>query len=128
MSMTNNGLGINQFIHTGKNGENPEYVKNPKIIAYENGPVFKSITTKSEAAGCSSLSQEIILFNDLDKIEIVNSIDKNKEYGKESIRFAFPLSIINPISRINLAWAVIEPEKDQLSGANKELFYGTAVG
>jgi len=117
-----NDFGLNEFIHTGKNGENPTTNNTPEIIGYENGPVLKSILIKSEAKGCNSLLQEIILFNDLDKIEIINTIDKKKGYEKESIRFAFPFNIKNPLSRVDLAWAVIQPEKDQLVGSNKNYF------
>ena len=118
----NNRLGLNEFIHTGKNAENPIYTKGGKIIGYENGPVIKSILIKSDAEGCNDLLQEVTLFNDLDKIEIVNTIDKKKEYDKENIRFAFPLNVRNAVSRIDLAWAVIQPEKDQLIGSNKNYF------
>ena len=119
---TNNGLGLNEFIHTGKNAENPTYSHNAKLLSYENGPVLKSILIKSEAEGCNDLFQEVTLFNDLDKVEIVNTVDKTKNYDKESIRFAFPTNIKNPVSRIDLAWAVIQPEKDQLAGSNKNYF------
>ncbi len=114
--------GFNQFIHSGTNASNITLSSNPKLVSYENGPVLKSITVKSQAQGCNSLSQDIVLFNDLDKIEIINTIDKKKDYAKENIRFAFPSSIKNPVSRINIAWAVIRPETDQLTGANKNYF------
>jgi hypothetical protein len=114
--------GLNGFIHTGMNGENPVYAGNSNMINYENGPVLKSVVIKSEAKGCNNLLQEIILYNELDKIEIINTVDKKKAYGKESIRFAFPFNIKNPVSRVDLAWSVIEPEKDQLPGSNKNYY------
>lgn len=117
-----NRYGLNQFIHSGTNASNLTLSSNPKMVSYENGPILKSITLKSHAQGCNSLLQNIVLFNDLDKIEIINTIDKQKDYSKENIRFAFPSNIKNPISRINIAWAVIQPEKDQLPGANKNYF------
>ena len=113
---------LNQFIHTGQNAADPVTNNNPELISYENGPVLKSITLKSSAAGCSELLQKIVLFNDLDKIELVNTVDKTKDYHKESIRFAFPMNISDPVSRINIAWSVIRPEKDQLPGSNKNYF------
>jgi len=119
---TSYGLGLNEFVHTGRNAENPSYIKNAKTGGFENGPVIKSITFESEAEGCNKLIQQVTLFEDLDKIEITNTIDKTKEYAKENIRFAFPFNIKNPFSKIDLAWAVIQPEKDQLSGSNKNYF------
>lgn len=115
-------VGLNEFIHTGKNAEDPSYVNDSKIIGYEDGPVLKSVLIKSKAEGCNNLLQEVTLFNDLDKIEIVNTVNKTKNYEKESIRFAFPINIKNPVSRIDLAWSVIQPELDQLIGSNKNYF------
>lgn len=117
-----NRYGFNQFIHSGTNGSDITLSGNPELVSYENGSVLKSITLRSRAKGCNSLLQNIILFNDLDKIEIINTLDKQKDYSKENIRFAFPSNIKNPVSRINIAWAVIRPEKDQLPGANKNYF------
>lgn len=119
---TSKGLGLNEFIHTGKNAENPTYSHNAKLLSFENGPVLKLVIYKSDAQGCNNLLQQITLFNDLDKIEILNTVDKTKNYDKESIRFAFSTNIKNPISRVDLAWAVIQPEKDQLVGSNKNYF------
>ncbi len=113
---------LNQFIHTGQNTENPVSSNNPEVILCENGPVLKSVTVKSQASGCNNILQQITLFNDLKKIEIKNTIDKKKEFNKESIRFAFPLNISDPVSRINIAWGVIQPQKDQLPGSNKNYF------
>jgi len=119
---TSNRITLNEFIHTEKNAEDPTYSHNVELVDYENGPVLKSILIKAEAEGCNDLFQEVNLFNNVDKIEIVNTIDKTKNYEKESIRFAFPTNIENPVSRIDLAWAVIQPEKDQLVGSNKNYF------
>ncbi len=119
---TSDNRDLNLFIHTGSNGADPTESSSPEVTEFENGPVLKSITIKSGARGCNSLAQQIILFNDLDKIEIKDIIDKKKDYNKENIRFMFPFNIKNPVSRINLAWAVIEPEKDQLKGANRNYF------
>jgi alpha-mannosidase len=116
------GYKLNEFIHTGKNGENPITNNSAEITGYENGPVLKSVIIKSEAKGCINLLQEIILFNNLDKIEMINTVDKKKDYNKESIRFAFPFNIKNPLSQVDLAWSVIEPERDQLAGSNKNYF------
>jgi alpha-mannosidase len=55
-------------------------------------------------------------------MEIFNTIDKKKVYEKENLRFAFPFAIENPQTRIDLAWSVIKPEVDQLTGANKNYF------
>ncbi|MCB9263972.1 MAG: hypothetical protein H6558_02990 [Lewinellaceae bacterium] len=40
----------------------------------------------------------------------------------ENVRFSFPFHIPESQARIDLAWAVMRPEQDQLKGANKNFF------
>jgi hypothetical protein len=122
LSDTGNTYGLNGFVYTGKNAENP--VSNGKItiIQKESGPVINSLLIQSDAPGCNSLTREVKLFSELEKIEIVNTIDKKKIYEKENIRFVFPFNIPDPETRLDLAWCVIRPEKDQLAGANKNYY------
>ncbi|MDR3627165.1 MAG: glycoside hydrolase family 38 C-terminal domain-containing protein [Ignavibacteriaceae bacterium] len=113
---------LNAFIHTGKNASNPQSNGPVKISVKENSDVEKSLIVESTAPGCNKLTREIKLYNGIDKIEINDTIDKTKNYEKENLRFAFPFNIQNPETRIDIAWAVIRPEKDQLEGANKNYF------
>jgi len=113
---------FNGFIHTGKNAAHPKTNSHIKIASQEMGPVINSITYQSIAPGCNSLKSTIKTFAGIDKVEIVNEIDKKKEYEKENIRFAFPFNIENPVTRIDIAWSVIQPEKDQIAGSNKNYF------
>ncbi|MFA7420781.1 MAG: glycosyl hydrolase-related protein [Melioribacteraceae bacterium] len=113
---------FNEFIQTGRNAVNPKVSSDSKIILKEKGPVVNRVIYSSSAPGCNSLLSEVRTFNDLDKTEIINTIDKKKVYEKENIRFAFPFEIENPQTRIDLAWSVMKPEVDQLPGANKNYF------
>lgn len=117
----NNRYGLNQFIHTGQNAADPVTPEISQVIL-EEGPVLKTIALKSAARGCNEVQQRITIFNDLNKIDLENIIDKKKVYDKESIRFSFPFNVKDPVTRIDMAWSVIEPEKDQLPGANKNYF------
>lgn len=120
----NNVYQLNGFVYTGRNAENTQINLKPIIEIREAGAVFNSVVVKSEAPGCNSLTSEIRVFSDLEKIEIVNVIDKKKDYAKENLRFAFPFNIKGAETKIDLAWSVIRPEKDQLAGANKNYFTG----
>lgn len=113
---------LNEYIYTGFNATNPQTSKNQKIEIKEEGDVLTSIVVYSDAPGCNKLSQEIVLFNDLDRIDIINFIDKKKIYDKENVRFSFPFNINSQTIRMELPWSVISPEKDQLPGANKNFF------
>jgi alpha-mannosidase len=118
----NSLYGLNGFIHTEKNAVDPRTNGIPQIIPKEKGPVVNSVVFESTAPGCNKLSREIRTFTGLNKKELINTIDKKKIYEKENIRFAFPFDIEKPVTRIDIAWTVIKPEIDQLTGANKNYF------
>jgi hypothetical protein len=114
--------GLNEYIHTGRNAVDVKLSDAATISSKEKGPVINSVLYSSAPQGCNKLLREVRTFPSLKKIEIINTIDKKKIYDKENIRFVFPFNIENPKTRIDLAWSVIEPEKDQLKGANKNYF------
>lgn len=118
----NSTYGLNGFIYTGKNGSNPQKLLSLNPKQKEMGPVVNSIVYESFAPGCNNLTREIRTFNGLRKREIINTIDKQRIYEKENLRFAFPFNIKDPVTRIDIAWSVITPEVSQLKGANKNYF------
>jgi alpha-mannosidase len=122
LSDSSNIYGLNGFVYTGSNAENPVSNGAVTIKQKENGPVVNSFIVESNAPGCNKLTREVKLFPDLEGIEIVNTIDKKMIYEKENVRFVFPFNIPNPETKIDIAWGVIRPEKDQLAGANKNYF------
>jgi len=117
-----NSYGFNEFISTGRNASNKKFGGQSSAAPKEIGPVVNSIQFKSVPPGTNGLLSEVRSFRTLNKIEILNNIDKKKVFEKENIRFAFPFNIKNPVNRMDLAWSVIQPEKDQLEGANKNYF------
>jgi len=119
---SNSGYGINQFICTGRNATNPITAPQLGYNQKEIGDIVNSIEYIYSAPGCNNLTQEIRKFRDLERIEIINTVDKQKVYEKENLRFAFTFNIENPVTRIDIAWGVIRPEIDQLQGANKNYF------
>jgi alpha-mannosidase len=114
--------GFNGFIYTGKNASEPQIFQATTSKLKEKGPVVNSIVYESTVPGCNSLTREIRAYAGLNKTEIINTIDKKKIYEKENLRFAFPFNIENPVTRIDISWAVIKPEVDQLLAANKNYF------
>ena len=48
--------------------------------------------------------------------------------GKEAVHFAFPFNVPGGEIRMDIPWAVVQPEKDQMPGACKNWFTVRAVG
>ncbi len=58
----------------------------------------------------------------LDRVEIIDMIDKKAIRSVEGVHLGFGFNIPDAAVRINIPWAVIQPEKDQLPGACKNWF------
>ncbi len=112
---------VNQFVarwvQTGKQ-EGPQEVK---VRAGQNGPVYGSIVASSRGAGCPQITQEIILYDRIKRIDFANRVLKDSTPLLE-IYFAFPFKVDNPAIRFEASNSVIEPLKDQFPGSNSNYY------
>jgi hypothetical protein len=92
---------------------------NVKISAKENGPLLASVLVESQAEGCNSLTREVTIIAGQPFIEIRNVVDKKAILNKEGIHFGFAFNIEKPTTRADIPWGVMQIDKDQLSGANR---------
>ena len=97
------------------------------ITVRDHGPLVESLLVESDAPGCHKLSREIRLVAGGDYVELLDTVDKKrleaKSYyaneGKESINFAFPFNVPDGELRLDIPFAVMRPELDQIPGACK---------
>ncbi|WP_343671904.1 glycoside hydrolase family 38 C-terminal domain-containing protein [Chitinophaga sp.] len=87
------------------------------ITIKEKGPLVASLLVTN-----NYLTREIRLVAGLDKVEIINTIDKQPATGIESIRFLFPFKLDQPQVRYNIPWGSITAEADQLPHANRNWY------
>ena len=115
--------GLNSYFYVkGRHPKNQSGTSNVKISTKENGNVLSSIIVESDAAGCEKISREIILYNNLDRIDIVNTLDKKKVYEQEGVHIGFPFNIPKGKIRYDLAFSAPKVEEHQLSGSNKNYY------
>jgi hypothetical protein len=115
--------GLNEYVYLpGGNVQNAQRNGPVKISVKESGPLLASLLVESDAPGCNKLVREIRLVDGLDRVEIIDTIDKKAVRSVEGVHIGFGFNIPNPAVRINIAWAVIQPETDQLAGACKNWF------
>ncbi len=88
----------------------------------ERGPLVASLEVRSDAPGCRRLVREVRIVDGLDRVELVNVVDKRLVRTAESVHFGFAPNVPKGVMRMDLPWAVIRPEKDQLPGACKNYF------
>jgi hypothetical protein len=112
--------GLNQFL-TLRGGDLKGILTNsrPVFEVVESGPLVATIRATSQAPGAKSLRQEVTLVAGLDRIDLTNVIDKLAVRETESVHFAFPFAVPGGQMRIDMPWALVRPELDQIAGANK---------
>jgi alpha-mannosidase len=129
-SMTDNkglnyaaGGGLNEYIYTGRNAASPQYVTSVKSIEQvDSGPLSSTLRVTSGAPGCNSLTRDVTIYKGISRVDIRNVVDKIDNRGKENVRFAFPFNIKNAETVIDLPFGESRPEREQLSGANKNFY------
>lgn len=115
--------GLNEFIYTGRNASSPQPVMSvSKIEVLNQGPVFATLRVISDAPGCNSLTQDVTLYKNVGRVDIKNTIDKKNICERENVRFKFPFNVPNSETVIDLAFGEMRPEREQLSGANKNFY------
>jgi alpha-mannosidase len=104
---------ITRWVKTGKE-ESPvaATIRKGKI-----GPVYASLVVSTSGAGCPELTQEIILYDKLRRIDISDRVLKDMTPTQE-VYFAFPFRMDNPDFRFESPLSVIKPLRDQFPGSN----------
>lgn len=113
-------FGLNQFLYLpGSDVKGLQTDRSAKIEVVEPGPLVATVRITSDAPGATALRQEITLVAGEDAVDLRNEIDKLPVRSKEGVHFAFPFNVPNGQMRIDMPWALVRPEKDQIAGANK---------
>ncbi|WP_221284842.1 glycoside hydrolase family 38 C-terminal domain-containing protein [Mucilaginibacter sp. SP1R1] len=111
--------GLNQYLYMpGDTLKNQVTSSAANISIKEKGPLVVSLLIKSAAPGSKGLTREIRLVSGIDKVELINIIDKTAIRRKESVHFAFPFNVPEAQVRYSIPWGSARAEADQLPYAN----------
>ncbi|MFO0930359.1 MAG: polysaccharide lyase family protein [Gemmataceae bacterium] len=91
----------------------------PRVEVGEAGPVVASVRVVSDAPGCRKLTREVRVLAGLDRVELLDTVDKLPVRQKEGVHFGFAFHVPGGTLRLDEPWAVIRPEADQMPGACK---------
>ncbi len=94
----------------------------PRISVKERGPLVASLLIESDAPGCKRLRREVRVVEGLDAVEIINTIDKLPVRAKEGVHFGFGFNVPDGTVRMDVGWAAVRPELDQIPAACKNWF------
>ena len=81
-----------------------------------------SLRIESEAPGCVKLDREVRVIDGLDRVDLIDVLDKKAVREKESVHLGFAFNVPQGIMRMDIPWAVIRPEIDQMPAACKNHF------
>ena len=118
---TTRGSGWNEFLYV--RGKDPKLAVRDTVSGIrvtEHGPLVLSLEITSRAPGCRGLTRELRLFNGIDRIDIIDVVDKERVREKEGVHFGFPFRVPEGIVRANVGWETVRPEADQLAGSCKD--------
>lgn len=120
---SNDGLGLNEYLYVpGKDPKDVKRVADVTVRVGEAGPLVASLVVESEAPGCFSLTRELRVTHGIDRLDIIDVINKIPVRRKEGVHIAFPFRVPDGVVRIDTPWAVVRPEVDQLPGSCKNWF------
>jgi hypothetical protein len=93
-----------------------------KVTTVKKTPWGTELVMISSAAHTPTIRTEIRLFDGERKIQIWDHVEKESVEAPEGVYFAFPFAATPARIRYETLNTWIDPEKDQLPGANKEWF------
>lgn len=133
-----NSVALNDYLFVaGSDTKNPLRCGPVKISVKEPGPLVASLLVESDAPGCNKLSREVRLVEGSGRIELINVVDKKRadvrggkpgdwsragHEAKEGVHFGFAFNVPDGVMRMDIPWAVVRPEADQIPGACKNWF------
>jgi len=94
----------------------------PQITVREKGPLVASLLVECEAPGCKRLMREVRVIDGLDWVELINTIDKLPIRAKEGLHFGYGFNVRDGTVRMDVGWAEVRPELDQIPAACKNWF------
>jgi alpha-mannosidase len=117
------GGGLNDYLYLpGSDLKKLERNGRPQIAVKERGPLVASLLIESDAPGCKKLTREVRLIEGLDRVEIINTVDKLPIRAKEGIHFGYSFEIPDGMPRFDVGLAAVRPEIDQIPAACKNWF------
>ena len=120
---TASGVALNRYYYVlGDKVKEAQQAGPAKVSVKESGPLVASLLVESDAPGCAKFTREYRIVDGLDRVDIVNVLDKKAVRRKEGVHLGFAFNVPEGVMRMDIPWAVIQPEVDQLPGACKNWF------
>jgi hypothetical protein len=87
------------------------------VTVLDAGPLVAAFRITSDAPGCQRLVREVRVVDGLDRVELVNHVDRQAVREKDAVHFGFAFHVPGGGLRIETPWAVVRPNVDQIPGS-----------
>jgi hypothetical protein len=113
--------GLNEYVYVaGRDPKGAMKAERPLVRVTERGPLVWTLEVSGSAPGSDrGIRSEIRLYDGLDRIDLVNTIDKMRTYDPEAVLYRFDFDLQEPQPRVDVPWGSYRPEIDQAPGASK---------
>jgi hypothetical protein len=113
--------GLNEYVYVaGRDPQGAMNAERPLVRVTERGPLVWTLEVGGSAPGSDQgIRSEIRLYDGLDRIDVINTIDKTRTYDPEAVLYRFDFTLKEPQLRIDVPWGSYRPELDQVPGASK---------
>jgi alpha-mannosidase len=120
------GDGNTQIMRPISTWPKPQLTTHPsaggELIGVTRTPFGYSIRLRSRALNTQQIETEILLFDDVKRIDFINHVTKNSVTTKEGVYFAFPVVMQSPHFAYSTQQQWIDPARDLMTGASLEWF------
>ncbi|NIN11431.1 MAG: glycosyl hydrolase family 38, partial [Gemmatimonadales bacterium] len=112
---------LNQYLYVSSRDPADWTTNGPVTVrVVEAGPLVAAIEVQADASGTHrGIRSEIRLYSGLDRVDIVNRVDKALVYDPEAVLYRFDFDFRSPEVRVDVPWGSYRPEADQLPGSCK---------
>jgi alpha-mannosidase len=112
---------VNQFVMRWIQSGKIEGPTSVTVREGQSGPVCGSLIIKAQGLGCPQITQEVMVYDQIKRIDFANRILKDSTPLQE-IYFAFPFKTGKPVFRFEGSNTVTTPFRDQFPGSNTNYY------
>jgi hypothetical protein len=93
-----------------------------EVVENIKTPFGQRITLVTRATNTPSIRSEYIVYDQLKRVDIINTVQKDETRAKEAVYFAYPFAAQRPAFEYQIQNGWCRPNEDQLPGACREWF------
>ncbi|MHB8524072.1 MAG: glycoside hydrolase family 38 N-terminal domain-containing protein [Limisphaerales bacterium] len=93
-----------------------------RIVENRKTPLGQRIIVVAQAKNTPKIRSEYLVYDQIRRVDIVNTVEKEPTRRKEAVYFAFPFAAQQPALEYQIQNGWVRPNEDQLPGACREWF------